>query len=296
MENEKFRVAGQTVKVVLPDGVMWEQLLPSFIGFESDGREKEQPICTLGVSTDKIVVNLSAAVLLTEVSQVLGEYFRLYEMDDSYVIDLHLSKTGECYRMVSNTCFAKACAYIGPSGQLSGEALNIFLMILFAQSCVLHRTFLVHASVVMKGGKGYAFLGKSGTGKSTHSRLWLQYIEDTELLNDDNPAIGIAEDGKVYVYGTPWSGKTPCYRNRRAELSALVRLEQAAENRFLWKNGADALIALIPSCSSMRWNDQLFIALGDLLEDMIQKISIGHLQCLPDEAAVLLCYDEIIKK
>ena len=55
-------------------------------------------------------------------------------------------------------------------------------------------------------------LGKSGTGKSTHSRLWLKYIPDTKLLNDDNPAVRIMDNNTIMIYGTPWSGKTPCYK------------------------------------------------------------------------------------
>lgn len=76
-------------------------------------------------------------------------------------------------------------------------------------------------------------LGKSGTGKSTHSRLWLKYIPDTKLLNDDNPAVRIMDNNTIMIYGTPWSGKTPCYKNVGVLLEGLVRLRQAPENQ--WK-------------------------------------------------------------
>jgi hypothetical protein len=154
---------------------------------------------------------------------------------------------------------------------------------------------LIHASVVEKDGNGYAFLGKSGTGKSTHSSLWLRYIEGTELLNDDNPAVRIEKDGNVSVYGAPWSGKTPCYRNRGVRLKALVRLEQATENRFTWKEGVAALITLLPSCSSMRWNSGLYAAMCNHLETIIGRVEVGYLECLPDREAALLCYEEVKK-
>ena len=77
---------------------------------------------------------------------------------------------------------------------------------------------------------------------------------------------------------------------------AFVRLLQAAANYLVWKEGVDALLALLPGCSYMRWNDYLFGALGNLLEEVVQKVPVGHLQCLPDEAAATLCYNEIIKK
>lgn len=295
MENICFLIAEQRMKVSLPGGVKWKKLLPSFTGFEERRDRRKKAICRLGVSTERIRVNLSAGTLLTECSQVLGEHLQLYEINDLYVVNLQVRPDGESYRMICDLNFTEAYAYIGRPDQLSGEALNAFLMMLFAQSCVLHRTFLIHASVVAEKRKGYAFLGQSGTGKSTHSSLWLRHIGGTELLNDDNPAVGIGANGRVYVYGTPWSGKTPCYKNKRVELAALVRLQQAPVNHFSWKTGVDALITLFPSCSSMRWNNRLFIALADLLEEVVLKVPVGYLRCLPDEAAARLCHTKIIE-
>ena len=82
-------------------------------------------------------------------------------------------------------------------------------MVLFAMASSVRSTALFHSAVVSYQGKGYMFLGRSGTGKSTHASLWRRYIEGTELMNDDNPAVRIRPDGTAMVYGTPWSGKTP---------------------------------------------------------------------------------------
>ncbi len=87
-----------------------------------------------------------------------------------------------------------------------------------------HQTIKIHASVIEKGGKALVFMGKSGTGKSTHSRNWLKFVPDCQLLNDDEPIIRVLNDGSVRVYGAPWSGSTPCYRNASAEVAAFVRL------------------------------------------------------------------------
>lgn len=294
MKEVCFCIAERKVEVSLPCGVAWERLLPSFVGFEDNSRRK--PMCRLGVCAGKIPEIRSSGLLLTEIPQGIGGSLQLYEMDGVYIINWRMSPDGENCRMICNADFTQGYAYIGRLEHLSGEALKVFLMMLFAQSGVLCRTFLIHASVITKDGKGYAFLGKSGTGKSTHSSLWLRHIEGAELLNDDNPAIGVAGDGKVYVYGTPWSGKTPCYKNEKVELAALVRLQQAPQNRFLWKSGGAALVALLPSCSSMRWDNRLFVALGDLQEEVVRTVPVGSLQCLPDAEAARICYDEIIKK
>lgn len=197
--------------------------------------------------------------------------------------------------MISDKLFSTATVYVDLNEEFAWAILSSFLMIAFAQSSVLHHTLLIHASVVEKDEKGYAFLGKSGTGKSTHSTLWLRYIEGADLLNDDNPAIHIEEDGSVNVYGTPWSGKRPCYKNRKVLLKALVRLEQATTNRFTWKKGVEALITLLPSCSSMRWNTLFYNEMCNLLEDVIAKVNIACFECLPNKDAALLCYEEIKK-
>ena len=86
--------------------------------------------------------------------------------------------------------------------------------------------------------KAYLFLGPSGTGKSTHAQLWLQHIKDTQLINDDNPVIR----GNM-VYGSPWSGKTPCYRKVRYPLGGLVVLSQAPHNKICRINGVQAYAA-----------------------------------------------------
>ena len=92
-------------------------------------------------------------------------------------------------------------------------------------------TVAIHTSTIACQGKAILFLGESGTGKSTHTRLWQEHIEGAALLNDDSPIIRII-DGKPWVYGSPWSGKTPCYKNESYPLAACVRLSQAPYNQM----------------------------------------------------------------
>ena len=70
-------------------------------------------------------------------------------------------------------------------------AIDNALMVMFALATADKDTLLFHAAVVSHEGRGYMFLGPSGTGKSTHARLWLQHIEGTELVNDDNPIVKV---------------------------------------------------------------------------------------------------------
>ena len=167
--------------------------------------------------------------------------------------------------------------------------VNNAVMVMYALATANLRTALFHSSVVSYQGRGYMFLGHSGTGKSTHSRLWLKYIEGTSLVNDDNPVVRISENHEVRVYGTPWSGKTPCYRNVSYPVGAIVRLEQAPHNAIQRLKGVRAYAAVMPSISGKRWDSRLAEGLHETENLLAQLVPVWHLDCLPDEAAARLC-------
>lgn len=94
-------------------------------------------------------------------------------------------------------------------------------------------TILFHGSVVAVDGEGYLFTAKSGTGKSTHTRLWREYFgERAVMINDDKPLINISENGIIRVYGTPWDGKHRLSTNTSVPLKALCILERAEKNHI----------------------------------------------------------------
>ena len=171
--------------------------------------------------------------------------------------------------------------------------LNNAAMILYALSTANQNTALFHSSVVSCDGRAYMFLGESGTGKSTHSALWLKYIKGTELVNDDNPVVRILDNQEVRVYGSPWSGKTPCYRNVDYPLGGLVNLAQALHNQIRRQRDLEAYVSLVPSISGMRWNKQMAGGLHDTENLLAQLVPVWHLDCLPDEGAALLCHQTI---
>ena len=167
--------------------------------------------------------------------------------------------------------------------------VNNAIMVMYALATSNKRTALFHSSVVSYQGRGYMFLGHSGTGKSTHSSLWLKYIKGTELVNDDNPVVRILEDGEVRVYGSPWSGKTPCYRNVSYPVGAIVKLSLAPYNKIQRLKGINAYAAVVPSISGKRWDRQLAEGLHETENLIAQYVPVWHLDCLPDEAAAQLC-------
>ena len=179
------------------------------------------------------------------------------------------------------------------SGLQVKAAIDNALMIQFAMASATLDTVLFHAAAVSLDGKGYMFLGKSGTGKSTHARLWLNNISGTELMNDDNPAVRTKADGTAVVYGTPWSGKTPCYRNVSAPVGGIVLLSQSPHNLITRLNGIGAYAAVVPSISGKRWDSRLADGLHETENALASNIPVWHLDCLPDADAAHLCKDTI---
>ena len=152
----------------------------------------------------------------------------------------------------------------------------------------------MHASVIKKDGKGYLFQGKSGTGKSTHSGLWLKHIPGCELLNDDNPIVHFnRETGEATVYGSPWSGKTPCYKNDSVPVGAFVRLEQAPMNEIQRESPARAFASLLPSCSNLKEVRELNNGVIETVKYLAAHTPVYFLKCLPDREAAEVCFNTI---
>ncbi len=192
-------------------------------------------------------------------------------------------------RMVTDAAYTEAVVTLD-SNALFG--INNALMVMFALSTANRQTALFHSSVVSNGGRGYMFLGKSGTGKSTHSSLWLRYIDGSQLVNDDNPVVRRMPDG-FYVFGSPWSGKTPCYRNVSYPLGGVVLLSQAPYNKIERLRPLQAYAALVPSISGKRWDSMVASGLHETENMMAGEVPVWHLECLPDEDAARTSFEAI---
>lgn len=168
-------------------------------------------------------------------------------------------------------------------------AVNNSLMLLYAFRTATLGTLEMHASVIAHEGLGYLFLAKSGTGKSTQSRMWLRCIEGARLLNDDNPIVRIMPDGSVRVFGSPWSGKTPCYRNESYPVGAFVRIRRCSENHMTRLSVIEAYASLYSSCSGFKPDARMGDALHRSIEAAVSAVPCFVLDCLPDEDAARVC-------
>ena len=177
-------------------------------------------------------------------------------------------------------------------GRHTKMAIDNALMVMFALAAAEKGTVLFHASAVSCDGRGYMFLGKSGTGKSTHASLWVKHIEGAVLINDDNPVVRISDGGAV-VYGSPWSGKTPCYRDVSYPLGGIVLLSQAPYNQIRRLQGLEAYMTLMSSISGQRWDEGIANGLHLTENELASNMPMWHLECLPDKAAAEMCQEKV---
>lgn len=282
-----FRVAEADFRIRCADMIDCREMPPSYEPFRTE-RPASEPMFTLEISG-------------TDVEAIAtGESIGEFDCGESIYAVCHLPNGG--YKiLISNHKHTPGCALFANAdfsqckATLYGDAtnrafgLNNALMVAFAFAGAWHSICLMHASVVLKDGKGYLFLGKSGTGKSTHSSLWLRHIPGTSLLNDDNPAVRMI-DGKAYVYGTPWSGKTPCYRNLGVQAGGFLRLEQAPENAICRQAGARGFAAILSSCSTMIWDKASYNRICHTMARMAESVPVYLLRCRPDREAAELSY------
>lgn len=159
------------------------------------------------------------------------------------------------------------------------ETLAVYRKI--AERMIEYDTFLFHGSAVELDGETYLFTAKSGTGKSTHTRLWRQlYGDRAVMINDDKPLIRIDGDS-VTIFGTPWDGKHRLSTNRASRLKAVCILERGAENRIFTVDPKEAFPRLLTQ--TYRPSDPVGMAktLG-LVDRLCKKVGLYRLECNMD--------------
>ena len=189
---------------------------------------------------------------------------------------------------------SKVVSNIAEQGAPDPSLLRFGLWVMFGLAINPLHAIAIHSSVIVKDGGAVMFLGESGTGKSTHTRLWRENIEGAKLLNDDSPIIRCV-DGVPTVFGSAWSGKTPCYINKSFPIRGIVRLSQAPHNAMRRQSTISALGALLPSCPpSFAYDSELQDNICDTLSEVLAKVPVYHLECLPDAAAAQLSHNTIL--
>ena len=275
MMTRHYKVAGHTFAVTGKDEV-FEQME----SYEPFRCEDGEPLFSLTIDSGVVPEYTEVYPSKKKVGMIPGR-----TASGNYVFD-YKSKTK------SEGCLI--CSNDFREGQLiiTGDIPTRFLRILYALATAGKDTLVLHAVVVSYGGKGYMFIAPSGTGKSTHARLWLEHIEGTELVNDDFPVVR----GNM-VYGSPWGWKTPCYRNVSYPIGGIVALSQASFNKIHRLSSIEAYMNLFVSSADKRYFGSCIAdKMHQLEERLASTIPMWHLECLPDEAAARLCHDTITNR
>ena len=214
---------------------------------------------------------------------------RFGKSDDDFYYRMDFSDVSKSSLLLSysggNVVYANHCS--------DASALRFVLWMAVGMLSASRKMVLIHSSVIVHQNRAVLFLGESGTGKSTHTRLWLKNIPDAHLLNDDSPIL-VIEDGTPVVYGSPWSGKTHCYHQKHFPLAAVVRLSQAPYNKIRRLGIVEAFSQIQPSCPPALAQDDVFAdSIVSMLGDVISAVPVFHLECLPDADAAQTSYKAI---
>lgn len=168
------------------------------------------------------------------------------------------------------------------------ETLAVYRKI--AEKMIDYDTLLFHGSAIAVDGLGYLFTAKSGTGKSTHTRLWReQFGSRAAMVNDDKPLLKITDHG-VTVYGTPWDGKHRLSSNISVPLKAICILNRDSENHIEPVSKKDAWPMLLQQC--YRPDDSVkMMKVLSLVDKLAEKVELYSLGCTMEPEAALVSYE-----
>lgn len=171
-----------------------------------------------------------------------------------------------------------------PDGYL--ESLAVYRKI--CERLVFRDTVLFHCSALAFEQKGFLFTAPSGTGKSTHTRLWREYFGDkVQMINDDKPLLHIEAD-KITVYGTPFAGKEGLQSNTSAPVKGIIILHQAAENSIRRLSPEEAYPLLF--IQTYRPKDSAGLIKTMQLVDILAELPVFSLGCTISAQAVELAH------
>lgn len=172
------------------------------------------------------------------------------------------------------------------------ETLSVYRK--FADYLSCHNACVFHGALVELNGEGYLFTAKSGTGKTTHVRNWLKMYPDAIIVNGDKPVLRLDDEGVIYGYGTPWSGKEGYHSNRKVPLKAIVILERDVNNSIKPIPLNEALSVLLNQC--YRPLDPMGVKRAlDMCVNISKGVRLYRLKCNMDVESAKVAYEGINK-
>ena len=165
-----------------------------------------------------------------------------------------------------------------------------------ASEILMYDTFVMHGSVVATQGAGYMFTAPSGVGKTTRTKLWLDHIPGSIVVNGDKPLLRVTEDA-VYAYGTPWCGKEKWNTNTSVPLRAIFLLErvQDGENNTVTELRFSEAFPVLYRQTFRPDHPEARAKALHLLLALSNIVKIYRLRCAPTPEAVLMAWDAACK-
>ena len=160
----------------------------------------------------------------------------------------------------------------------------------FAEFLFDRDILLTHGSTVAVDGKAYLFTARSGTGKSTHTRLWMHaFGSRAQMVNDDKPFLQLTEGG-VTAYGAPWSGKHGLDSNIAAPLQGICLLERGPENR-IQPATPEQLLHILRKDTYRPLAPEKESRFLQLTQQLADTVPLWHMHCNKDLSAATMAYD-----
>ncbi|NLA16121.1 MAG: hypothetical protein GX877_06265 [Bacteroidales bacterium] len=299
LEKLYYRIAGHCLIIKTSNAEATEELLPSFRPFRLEQEEykrdwqKKDKNLLFCFSGDAVISLPSEEP--DETLVVDGATFAVYHNNGEITVSMTLGGTEQQtgaleHRIQISANKKEVVSDLTLTASYEEYFLPYLLRIAFGMTAAYHRTLKIHASVIKKDGRAVVFLGTSGTGKSTHSSLWLKHVPGSSLLNDDEPLVRLPDDGRVWVFGAPWSGSTPCYRNKKAEVAAFVLLQQGPENKLTKMGALEAFKVLLQSAAVFRSGREHREHMVTLIYDILEKVPVYRMVNRPNRGAVQLTH------
>ena len=175
-----------------------------------------------------------------------------------------------------------------------GQGIRLGGIINGEEMLLRHRAMVLHCSVVNHGGQGILFSGPSGIGKSTQGALWEKAFGD-HVINGDRGILRLCGD-TVYAGGSPWCGSSGIYSMENIPVKAIVLLRQGKENVILPADPKIAFREIYSQCIVHAWDRCYVDRLCDLIWEVLDRVPVYVLTCLPEISAALLTENTVFRR
>lgn len=158
-----------------------------------------------------------------------------------------------------------------------------------ARKLIAFQAFVMHGAVLELDGKAYLFTAKSGVGKTTHTKLWIEYFEGrASYINGDKPIIR-CKNGEWYAYGTPWMGKEKYGSQCSAPIQAVCFIERGEQNEIR-RIGDKEVVDRVFHQLFLPEHPETLITFMGLADDIVRKLPFFVLKCNISMEAVQVAY------